>query len=485
MTWPRVDPLRPYRGAAIVPPLAPRVPRVERVVRDDAPRPFDPPPARRSGERVVVGGTLAALVAADALGAAGVPVRLLAPTHDLAGALLPARREGRTLLPPPRLLRLDGAGVGVWAAGVLGTTPAVLDDAATVEAGRLEPDVLLHPGDPRPYARLPEAVRDELRREVHAVRAAFGDDGLLDADHEDALAGMTLAEASVGQHGPAFHRRWVGPRAAKAAPGGARSIAAALRHAAWTPLVRPATLAAALDPDEALAGVEAPPHTLAPELVGVLVERLVARLRSRASVVVEVVGGLRRVGPGGGGGTALEFLAGPPVTAWRPLLAIGAGELFPAAGVPYDVPRLRAVTAWVEGDAAALAEVPQLTHVLDPAVPVVRVAPGGVPLGPGRTLLVVELRAFVEDAAIARTAVEGLRDAGLAARDAPLASVLNAARPAHPAPTPALLEAYGRARAAYDALGLDATLAAGARGPACGALAAQVQQGLAAAAVVA
>lgn len=483
MSWQRIDPLRPSLGAVVVPPLASRVPRVERVERDAFPRPLEPPPVRRPGERVVVGGTLAALVAADVLGAAGVPVRLLAPTHDLAAALLPARRDGRTLLPPPRLLRLDGPGVAAWASALLGDGLRTLDDAATVAEGRIEPDVLLHPGDPRPFAALPDPVRDELRHEVHAVRAAFGDDGLLGPDHVAALAGMTLEDASVGQHGPAFHRRYVAPRAAKTAPGGARAVAATLRHAAWTPLVRPATIETALDPEAPPAPAAA--RSLAPDLVGPLVERLVERVRSRPAVAIETVGHLRHVAAGSGGGTALEFLAGPPVVARAPVLAVGAGELFAAAGVPYDVPLLRAVTAWLEADADALARVPQLVHVLDPAIPLVRVARGGTPLGAGRALVTVELRPHVADVAIARTAAEGLRDAALVAPGTPLDSVLNAARPAHAAPTPQLTEAYARARARWDELGTDAVLAAGAAGPAEASLAGQVAQGLRAAAATA
>src|SRR5829696_310832 len=56
--------------------------------------------------RVVIGGTPAAMVAVDALGAAGVPVRWLAPERGIGRGFAAMPRDGRTLQLGVRLLEL-------------------------------------------------------------------------------------------------------------------------------------------------------------------------------------------------------------------------------------------------------------------------------------------------------------------------------------------------------------------------------------------
>src|SRR4051794_32818078 len=85
-------------------------------------------------ERIVVGGSVASLVAAEALAEAGARVRLLLPEHGVGHGFSPLRRDGRTLELGVRLLELSYEDDG-------GATPPLRN---------------YHPGlgGHRPYARL-------------------------------------------------------------------------------------------------------------------------------------------------------------------------------------------------------------------------------------------------------------------------------------------------------------------------------------------
>lgn len=467
-----------------------------------APASEDP---HRTTDAVVVGGSLAGLVAADALGAQGRPVQLLLPARGVGGGFAAIRDGDRVLELGVRLLELgfEGAGdppplrdyrpgvgahrpwartVDRWVRGLVGDDLRTIAPPAMVLDGRRVPDLLFTVDLTGLATTLPDGLRRTMLREVRAARAALGDDaGLLAPRHADRLARATLADASRAQHGAAFHERYVAPLADAVLAGGAEAVAATLRRKVWAPIFHPATLAQALAGEVPAFRPDRPLLTVAPDGCGAVVQRLLARIATRPSVRTSTVGELRHVGPAPRDEIDLTFDDGRRLRARDPLIACSAPVLFAAAGVPYDPPRVRTCIAWVEADAEAVGDVLDLVHVLDRDVPLLRVSRGGRAATPDRALLTVELRHDVPGEALGPAALDGLRRAGLVGPDAGPVVVRTAARPTFPVPSHALLRDHDVARSRLDALGLHVALVAGAASPAADTLNDQVVQGLLAA----
>lgn len=453
---------------------------------------------------VIVGGSVAALVAADALGAEGRPVRLLLPARGVGGGFAPIRRHGRTLELGVRLLELGFEGVGEpppladyrpgvgahrpwagtvdrWVRDLAGDALREVAAPEMVVDGRRVPDLLFSVDLTGLAASLPDDLRRTMLEEARACRAALGDDaGLLAPRHGAWLRLATLEEASVAQHGAAFHRRYVAALADKVLAGGAGAVAATLRRKAWAPLFHPRTLEQALMGGPIDFRPTRPMHVVDP-VAGGLVDRLLARIATRPTVSATTAGDLTGIVAAPGGDTLLAFADRPPVRARRPLIACGADVLFAAAGVPFAAPRVRTVLAWLEADAADVAGVPDLAHILDAENPVLRVTRGGRAATPDRALLTVELRHDLPEDAAAWSAADGLRRAGLVEGDVALDVVAVAARRTFAVPSLALEPAHARARDRLDALGIDLVLAAGALSPVADTLNDQLVQGLRAA----
>ena len=116
---------------------------------------------------VVVGGTLSALVTADALAREGRPVLLLLPARGVGGGFMPVEREGRRLERGMRVLELHYEGLGEpppiedyrpgdhghrpwtrlvrdWVGELVGEDALVeIDPPAMAVNGRVGPEVLL------------------------------------------------------------------------------------------------------------------------------------------------------------------------------------------------------------------------------------------------------------------------------------------------------------------------------------------------------
>ena len=478
-----------------------------------APAPAVPPDAPRTTDAVIVGGSVAALVAADALGAQGRPVRLLLPARGVGGGFAPIRREGRVLELGVRLLELgfEGAGpapplqdyrpgigahrpwaatVDRWVRDLFGDALRPIAPPEMLVGGRRVPDVLFSVDLVGLAATLPDDLRRTMLAEVRAARADLGDDaGLLAPRHAARLATATLHEASIAQHGAAFHRRYVAALADKVLSGGARAVSAPLRRKAWAPMFHPRTLEQALAGEPIDFRPSRPMHVVDTRSGG-LVDRLLARIAARPTVRTTTVGELVGLAPAADDGTVLTFADGPPLRARRPLIACGAETVFAAAGVPYGVARVRTAIAWLESDAVVAAAVPDLLHDLDPGSPLLRVTRGGHAAVPERALLTVELR---HDAAgeartpadaevvLAATAAGALRDSGLVPANAALRPVAAAARRTFAVPSPGLQAAHAAALAALEDRGMHLDLAAGALSPVADTLNDQVVQGLRAA----
>lgn len=445
---------------------------------------------------VVVGGQIAGLVAADALARGGRDVELLVPERGVGGGFLGLPHEGRRLELGVRALELgyedDGEpaplseyvpGPGAHRAHVQRITELVeglvgfgrlqdLPAPQLVLDGILRPDVFFTVDLADLPATLGPERLDAVAAEAAEALERGGDAGVLDGD----LDGLTLEEASLANHGPTLHGTLIAPPAEKFLAGGAARVVAAWRRKVWMPLFWPRTVAQACN-----GGPEFRPRrrfcTIVEGGPGEVVRALVERLRQSPHVTLTQAGTLRAVHPDG----TLEVGDDVVVRPKRPILACAPKELFPAAGIPYEVERARSVIAWIEVAEEHLLADPTLVHVVDPGNPVARVSEGAPAGQPGHRLLTVELRHDLDKDAIDAAAARGLRDAGLVLEDAPVLPIFRGAMPTFDAPTAETQETFARAREAFAALELGATVVGGAAAPLADSLNEQIVAGLAAA----
>lgn len=445
--------------------------------------------------RTVVGGTIGALVAADALGRAGTPVRLLAPVKGIGRGFSPLPCDGRRLQLGVRLMELSYEGatdapplsayepgadghrpfaplLRAWAEELVGEQLRPIRRPQVLVGDRLVDDYLFTV-DLAPLAAAADpALAATIAAEARAAVAAEGPAGALGAP----LGGLDLATASLRSHGPAFHAQYIEPVADKLLAGGSGAVLAEWRRKAWLPLFWPQTVA------EAFSGGQpafAPARTF--EQVGDggvsgLVEALWERIGTCSAIEVVDVGPLERIAADGPA-VVLDFAGGRRERAERPALAVPSAELHAAAGTRAEVGRMRTVVAWVEAAEAALAPGVDLLHVVSPSNPVVRVSSGSTTPEPGRRVVCVELRHDVPDDEIGPTALAGLRAAGLL-DDSEAVVLRDGAISTLPLPDAATRKALATAGEAFAALGLDALLLGSALAPGADTMNEQITQGL-------
>jgi len=448
----------------------------------------------------VVGGSVSGLVAADALARAGRDVRLLLPARGVGGGFLPMRRDGRRLELGVRALELgyeDDApappldryapGVGGhrpyttlirdWVRQLVGDRLRDLEAPQMVVDGTRHDDIYFTVDLTGLPAILGPQRTAEVAREAAAARLAHGDDGVLPDPGE-----LTLEQASLTNHGPTLHEALIAPIADKFLADGAARTLAMLRRKVWMPLFWPRTVVEACT----AAGPAFRParrfETVGDDGAGAVVEALLDRLRATPRVSIEQCGPLTgaRAVRDARGDTAvdLDIADRGTLRASRPVLATAPRELFGAAGHPYAPERARSVIAWLEAEIDAP---PALTHVVDPANPVVRLSDSG-PGSDGRTrVLCVELRHDLAPETIIDAARVGLVDAGLLDAATPLTPVFSGALETFDAPTAATRDAHAAALQHLNAAGLDALVVGGATAPGADAFNEQVVAGLAAA----
>jgi hypothetical protein len=442
---------------------------------------------------LVVGGSIAALVAADALGRAGRSVRLVLPAKGVGGGFRAMRRDGRRLELGVRVLELgyedDAAApsldryrpgfgghrpytrlVREWVEELAGERLVDVPRPRMVVGGDVHDDIYFTV-DLRELPQILGPARTaDVRREAQEATARLGDAGVLPA-----LNGHSLAEASLANHGPTLHRTLIAPVADKFLADGAERTLAAWRRKVWMPLFWPRTVA------EACTGAPtfSPARrfeTIAGDGPGALVDALLTRLHENPLVETTTAGPLRAVRHDGHAVTVDVEGAGS-LTAQRPVLGTGARELFAAVGAPYAPERARSVLAWVE----TTTEPVPVTHVVDPDNPVVRVSDSGPGVTTGTRVLCVELRHDLPTGDIDAAVRAGLCDAGLFAPDTPAEVVFRGAMDTFDAPTRATRDAHAAALADLDAAGLDAIVVGGAAAPGADSFNEQVVAGLAAA----
>lgn len=452
---------------------------------------------------VVTGGSMAALAAADTLAAAGHAVQLLLPAKGAGAGFAPMRRDGRALELGVRLLELHYEGAERDAVPPLADyhpqigghrpyTPLIHDWVAErvngdlVETDRPRMVVDGRVVDDLYFTTDPAVLRDAVSAEERATFAAeaeraaaeLGDAGMLGPGHAGELTEISLRDASLASHGPAFHARFAEPYAEKVLAGGTGSVLASLRRKAWVPLFWPRTLAEACGDGELRFHPDRPFHTLAGGGTGRLVDVLLDRLRAHPAVEVQTAGTLEAIAPANGAGVRMEFSDAGTVHARRPVLGNAPAELFAAAGIDYAPDKARTVIVWLEADEADLLWAPALLNVVDPDCPVLRVSSGGEAAAPTRRILTVEL-AHDSDPQEAQPAVrDGLVRFGVLREGAEPAVVMAAAAPTFALPTAENVARFDAARARLDELGLDADVVGGAADFAADALNEQIVQAL-------
>jgi hypothetical protein len=458
----------------------------------------------RGGEaQVVVGGTLAALAAADALASLGRSVRLLLPRKGVGGGFLPMVREGQPLELGMRVLELRYEGVGEapplaeyrpeaeghrpfvgildqWVRDLVGDRGIVeIDPPATYLGGRLGPEVLLRSDLSSARGLVPPDVARRIAEEAAWIADQVGDAGWLSAEARPTLWQRGFDEASLHQHGGTFHEVFLAPFTDKIRPTGGRDVVAALRRKLWAPLFWPRTVAEAFAGRPVGFAPDRPLTVARPGGVGPVVRALLERVHASTVEIVEydAVTRLATAGPD----VRIELSDGRVETARDPILGVSAGDLFRAAGIEYAPARVHSVLAWLgvrESDVTAL---PGFVHVLDPDVPAYRVTAGALDEATGTRVLSVELGHDVpsdEAGATARRVVERL---GLLAAGAPVRELAVFAGPTFTDPTADTVERHAAAVRRWEEFDVDAVVVGGALAFGYDSFNEQVLQGLQAA----
>jgi hypothetical protein len=453
--------------------------------------------------QVVVGGTVAALAAADALAGRGRPVRLLLPRKGVGGGftalergghrlelgmrVLELRYEGTATAPPLEEYRPEGDGhrpfVGLidsWVRELVGADRLLdIDEPASFVRGRLGPEVLLT-SDLTGAADLVSA--EDARRiagEAATAVHAHGPAGWLAPGERPRLWEASLDEASLHQHGRTFHDRLIAPLIGKMRAGGGSDVPAVLRRKLWMPLFWPQTVAEVFSGQAPGFVPDRPLTVVRPGGMGPVVEALLARLRSPHVELVpyDAVTALER----DGARLRIELSDGRVEVADRPIVGVGAAEVFGSLGIPFAPTKVQSVFAWTGVQEVDVRRLPGYVHVLDADVPAYRITPGELDADTGTRVLCVELSFDVAKEAAAELARDVLQRVGLVREGAPTQDLGVFAGPSFTDPTADNLDAHARAVEALRERSLPASVIGGAQAFGFDSFNEQVIQGLQAA----
>jgi hypothetical protein len=455
--------------------------------------------------QVVLGGTVAALAAADALAERGQSVRLLLPRKGVGGGftalergghrlelgmrVLELRYEGTASAPPLDRYRPEGNGhrpfvglIDAWVRGLVGDDRIVdIDPPASFVRGRFGPEVLLT-SDLTGAAQL---VSAEDARRIHGEAAAsvtaHGPAGLLSAEDRHRLQDTSFDDASRYQHGPTFHERLISPLITKMRPGGGRNVPAALRRKLWMPLFWPQTVAEVFGGQAPAFVPDRPLTVVRPGGMGPVVEALLERVRAPRVEVVPYDGlaGLDQ----DGGQLRIEFSDGRVEVADRPILGVGAADLFGALRIDFTPTKVQSVLAWVGVQETDVRALPGYVHVLDADVPAYRITPGELDAATGTRVVCVEMSFDVAKDAAADRARDALQRVGIVREGAPTQDLAVFAGPTFTDPTADNVERHARAVEQLQELDLPAVVIGGAQAFGFDSFNEQVIQGLQAAQV--
>lgn len=323
----------------------------------------------------VVGGALAALASVERLAAGGCPVRWCRPTKGVGGGFVPLVVDGYRLDVGARLFELvDGPrqqpdvaepyrpgptgfvpwwpAVTAYLVDLLGEEPVRIATAEQYAFGGWCDDAYVRVRLDGVARRLPTPLRARIADEAAVIAGTIAHPAGVLARQERDLASTTLAQASLDQHGAAFHGAFIAPLAAKLFPDGTEGPSALLRRRAWLPLFWPRTVATEMGaPSQADAAAPYRPerhfHVDRHGGTGLLIASLLRRID--ASPLVETVG-YERIGAIGAGG--IDLVAGGGVRRIDGPCILGAGpeETLAAAGIDYRPERTPVAVWWLAVD---------------------------------------------------------------------------------------------------------------------------------------
>ncbi len=434
-----------------------------------------------AADAVVVGGSVAALVAADALARQERPVTLYLPARGVGSGFLAMPVGERRVELGPRLIELaydddisDPPPLSDYVPGPHGHRPYLRlvsdlvadlagDDLCPVRrpeltlGGRRVEDFLLGGN----LVTLPDLLTpDDLAVvALQAGQARFreGPAGLLAPEREAELWACTYADASVLNHGLRFHRLFIEPIAGKILEGSSSSVVAALRRRIWLPLFHPATI------EDACRGrltyrPQRPMHTLTGGGMGLLVERLLARLQASPFVTV----------------AQASALSGLPEHA---IVGLPPEDVFDG----YHPTRVPLAVAWIDVREDDVLACPSVLLVAGPDVPVYRISENRADRVPGVRTFCVELHHATPEPLLEKAAIEALWALGLVRAGARCRLVRAGIVPAFTVPSQDEVERFTKVRAEFDALELPVQLVGGAAGFLADSFNEQIVQGVLAA----
>jgi hypothetical protein len=445
----------------------------------------------------VVGGTVAALVAADAAARAGREVELYLPKKGVGGGFSPVKVGGRSLERGIRVFELRYEGVGdpppieeydprtghrpfarlveEYISELVGPALVELSRPRMWFRGRMASEIYLATDLSGLRELLSGEEADAVAAEARAAVDERGESGVFDGED---LWKIALTEASLANHGRTFHELLLDPICRKIRPEGGDDVLAALRRKIWMPLFWPRTVLEAATGEAIEFRPERPFHTISPGGTGAVVEKLLERVEGSGGVRVARIDGVEAVAPRDGR-TAIALVGGETVEAQRPILALAPGDLFGAAGLEYKPDRVRSALCWVEAAEDDVLELPSVLHVTDPDVPLFRLTPGAS--GGGRQVLTLELRHDTTEDEAPAAVRESLERLGIVREGAELAQLAFFAGKTFTAPTADSKRRFDAAREQLAELELDAEIVGGAGWFGADSLNEQLIQGLRAA----
>lgn len=440
---------------------------------------------------------MAALVAADTLARAGQRVDLFVPEGPLCGGFASQKLAGRTLQMGLRLLELDyGENIPPpplesYQPGPVGHAPFIslirawLDevaDGAFLEAGRprlalggkVHDDIHVT-ADLSPLRSIvggaaADAIAEEADRSVERLGAS----GVFDAGPD--LWEIDLETASRANHGDTFHERLIEPLCAKIIPNGSTDVVAALRRKTWMPLYHPKTVGEAARGHEPSYRPYRPFHVDASGGCDIVVQRLIHRVLSHPLIEVNTVAKLVTLRAGTRGSTHLAFSCGRTMDVARPIIGLGADEVFGACGIEYRSPRTQMHLAWVEVAESDIVEAPSTILIGDADVPALRISHGGL-TGPGFRLHVVE-SAHDFTGPTAPAVADAFDRCGITPHGTPIEIVHELRTAIVRAPTRAAVALHREGLDAFRNRALDVELVGGILGPGADSLNEQILQGI-------
>lgn len=460
--------------------------------------------------QVVVGDSIAAVVAVDALARAGAEVVWYAGGQRVGGGFAAVHLGGRRLELGARVLELSydaptdvalsGSaapacpplsgyrpgphGHREWIGLVDSYVRSLVGDELCAVAppqmdlgGRMVDDWLLA-GD---LAGAVEAFAPSAQRFAAAAEAAvdrWGERGWFASEHHDLLQHHSLAEAGAAHLGSDASGRLIESFASRILRRGANDVIAALHRKIWLPLFWPSTAAAAFS-GAPYVRPERPFATVRERGMSGLVDELVARVGAASTVEVRHVGnlvGLESDGPL----TTCAFSDGTVVRSARPVLGVGARELFAAVGIELDLDPAHSSLGWVELPDGASA--PDVWWVAAEDRPVFRASTSRPADSP--PVVCCELAWWVDESELGTEAAAAIADAGIVSDVGDLQVLGSARSRSFPLPSVSNRARFQLARAAFDAASPICTVVGSASEFGADTFNEQVVQGLAAAAAV-